>query len=224
MIKGLIKLGSAIAGRIAGKSKIAQKALKTAPEKDLFCRRYWHDAAEEGLLNQSRKTSVEMHGYLNSINHNFIIPGQPELMDNIHWQTGITPRQMISKTDFEFKRLKPLEQKMKVYRSIGYKPEFFSEYKLYEKSRNIKRGDVTMMREYAYATSDQNYARAYLVNNKGIFYEIEVPEGARISRKGDIGRFDEVVFPRSSRFECTGVKDIKDAENDYKLVQLRYLI
>lgn len=223
MIKGLIKLGSSIAGRIAGKSKPAQKALKTVPEKDLFCRRYWHDAAEEGLLNQSRKTSVEMHGYLNSINHNFIIPGQPELMDNIHWQTGITPRQMISKTDFEFKRLKPLEQKMKVYRSIGYKPEFFSEYKLYKKSLEVKKGDVIMMREYAYATSDKGYAHFYLVNNKGIFYEIEVPEGARISRKGDIGKYDEVVFPRSSRFECTGVKEIKDAENDYKLVKLKYL-
>ena len=126
-------------------------------EKDLFCRRYWHDAAEEGLLNQSRKTSVEMHGYLNSINHNFIIPGQPKLMDSVHWQTNMTPREMISMTDFEFKRLKPLEQKMHVYRAIGEKPEFFSEYKLYQKARDIQKGDVMMMREYAYATSDPSY-------------------------------------------------------------------
>ena len=164
-----------------------------------------------------------MHGYLNSINHNFIIPGQPKLMDSVHWQTNMTPREMISMTDFEFKRLKPLEQKMYVYRAIGEKPEFFSEYKLYQKARDIQKGDVMMMREYAYATSDPSYAQVYLTNNKGILYEIEVPEGAKISRIGDIGSKDEVVFPRASKFECTDVKQIKDAENDYTLVKLKYL-
>ncbi len=223
MLKSLLKIGLKSAQSIVKKGKNAVKTREILPKKDLYCVEYWKDAAAEGLLKPSNQTSVKMHGYLNSINHNFIIPGQPKLMDSVDWQTKMTPREMISMTDFEFKRLKPLDQNLNVYRAIGEKPEFFSEYKLYKKAKDIKKGDVMMMREYAYATSDPSYAQVYLTNNKGILYEIDVPEGSRISRKGIIGSQDEVVFPRASKFECTDVKQIKDAENDYTLVKLKYL-
>ncbi len=223
MLKSLLKIGLKSAQCVVKKGKNAVKSAEILPKKDLYCVEYWKDAVTEGLLKPSNQTSVKMHGYLNSINHNFIIPGQPKLMDSVHWQTNMTPREMISMTDFEFKRLKPLEQKMHVYRAIGEKPEFFSEYKLYQKAKDIKKGDVMMMREYAYATSDPSYAQVYLTNNKGILYEIDVPEGAKISRIGDIGSKDEIVFPRASRFECTDVKEIRDFENDYTLVNLKYL-
>lgn len=223
MLKSLLKIGLKSAQSIVKKGKNAVKTREILPKKDLYCVEYWKDAAAEGLLKPSNQTSVKMHGYLNSINHNFIIPGQPKLIDSVDWQTKMTPREMISMTDFEFKRLKPLDQNLNVYRAIGEKPEFFSEYKLYKKAKDIKKGDVMMMREYAYATSDPSYAQVYLTNNKGILYEIDVPEGSRISRKGIIGSQDEVVFPRASKFECTDVKQIKDAENDYTLVKLKYL-
>ncbi len=80
------------------------------------------------------------------------------------------------------------------------------------------------MREYAYATSDKSYANVYLPNGKGITYEIEIPAGARVSRTGDIGKTDEIVFPRSSRFECLNTQRIQDKDSDYLLIKLRYIL
>ena len=80
------------------------------------------------------------------------------------------------------------------------------------------------MREYAYATSDKGYASVYMPNNRGIRYEIEIPEGARVSRVGQIGSNDEIVFPRSSKFECLETQKVKDADNDYTIIKLRYLL
>ena len=137
--------------------------------------------------------------------------------------TGLMPKEMISLSDMEFKRLKLIEAPITAFRCIGEKPDFFSEYKLYQKRFNIKKGDIINMREYAYATSDITYARGYLTNNKGILYEIEIPAGARISVKG-IGINNEIVFPRSSRFECLDTKRIKNNEESYVCVKLRYIL
>ena len=79
------------------------------------------------------------------------------------------------------------------------------------------------MREYAYATSDIEYARGYLTNDKGILYDIEIPVGARVSLKG-YGVNNEIVFPRSSKFECVGTQRVKSQEEDYLCVKLRYVI
>ena len=78
------------------------------------------------------------------------------------------------------------------------------------------------MKEYAYATSDMSYAKCYLTNNKGILYEIEIPEQSQVSRTG-LGIKNEIVFPRSSKFECVDVKKVKDTDNDYLHVKLRYI-
>ena len=42
------------------------------------------------------------------------------------------------------------------------KTRLFSEYKLYKKRLNIKRGETIDMKEYAYATSDIDYAKVKL--------------------------------------------------------------
>ena len=53
-------------------------------------------------------------------------------------------------------------------------------------------------------------------------YEIEVPKNSRVSRTGN-ETCDEIVFPRSSQFECIGTERIKDADKDYLHVKLRYI-
>ena len=78
------------------------------------------------------------------------------------------------------------------------------------------------MKEYSYATSNKSYATGYLTNNRGIMYEIEVPKNSRVSRTGN-ETCDEIVFPRSSQFECIGTERIKDADKDYLHVKLRYI-
>lgn len=189
--------------------------------KELFCHQYWKDAAAERVIRATRKESVSLHGYLNGINHHFINSPYPQHMD-MKFVENMTPREMITTTDFEFKSLKPTTEKITAFRCIGEKPEFFSEYKLYQKRLGIKKGDIVDMKEYAYATSDMSYAKGYLTNNKGILYEIEIPEQSQVSRTG-LGIKNEIVFPRSSKFECVDVKKVKDTDNDYLHVKLRYI-
>lgn len=193
------------------------------PKTDLFCHQYWDSCANQVVVKQSSKESVSLHGYLNGINHHFIRSPYPEHINQPFLQTGYTPREMIYLTDVEFKSLKPTDKKMTVFRCIAEKPEFFSEYPLYLKRTKIKKGDIIDMKEYAYATSDISYAKVYLPNNKGILYEIEIPEKAKISRIGNSTN-NEVTFPRSSKYECFDVKRVQDNDNDYLHVKLRYIL
>lgn len=204
-------------------SKVVSTTAKNLQKSDvqkLYCQEYWRDALSEGLVKRNgTKESVSLHGYLNSMNHHFINSPNPKAMDEISTFTQMTPRDMIWKTDFEFKSLKPLEEPIKAYRCVGEKPDFFSEYPLYLKRLNTKKGDIIDMKEYAYATSDINYAKGYLTNDKGIIYEIDIPEKARVSVKG-YGINNEIVFPRSSRFECVGTEQ----QGDAKIIKLKYLL
>lgn len=187
-----------------------------------FCEQYWENWAKSGLLKQSKKDCVSLHGHLNGINHHFISRANPADLDKEFFATKITPRKMISRTDFEFKTITPTDQKIVAYRCIGEKPDFFREYGLYKKSLNVKKGDTVVMNEYAYATSDLSYANAYMPNRRGILYEIEIPEGSKVSRTG-YGVRNEIVFPRSSRFTCTGTEKIKNDKEEYLLVKLQYI-
>lgn len=190
---------------------------------DLFCHQYWDSCAKQGIIRQTSKESVSLHGELNGINHHFIRSPYPEHMNQPFSKNGCTPREMIYLTDVEFKSLKPIDKKMTVFRCIAEKPEFFSEYPLYLKRTKIKKGDIIDMKEYAYATSDISYAKGYLPDNKGILYEIEIPEKAKVSRIGN-STTNEVTFPRSSKYECTDVKKVQDNDNDYLHIKLRYIL
>lgn len=193
-------------------------------QKDTFCHKYWQQIKSEGLLKKSEQSSVKLHGYLNGINHHLITGVSPKNMDIEFMLLGLTPRDMITLTDVEFKSLKPTTKTIQVFRSIGEKPDFFSVYKLYKKRLDIKEGEIIDMKEYAYATSDINYAKDYLTNNKGILYDIEIPKGSRVSITGDNTATNEVVFPRSSKFVCVGKEHVKDANNDYAIIKLRYVV
>lgn len=207
-------------------SKAGQTIKSNSPAKvpqDLFCNTYWKLAQEKYLIKTTNKTSVSTHGQLNGINHHFIHSPYPKDMDRKAVNSDLTVREMIRKTDYDFKTLKPTTKKLYVYRCIGEKPDFFPEFKQYQKALNTQKGDIITMREYAYATSDKNYASVYMGNNRGIRYEIEIPEGSRVSRIGQIGSSDEIVFPRSSKFECIGTQKVKDSDNDYIIIKLKYL-
>lgn len=232
----ILKLGFRYAQRLIKLKKPAEVSLQTtaavkntlaAPVskkvEPLFCEKYWAWAKENRLVKNSSKTSVDLHGELHSINHHFQISPYPEHMDIPAGRANLTPRQMITQTDLEFKGLTPTEKTVTAFRAVGEKPEFFSTYKLYEKATRVKPGDKFRMSEYSYFSSDINYANVYLTNNKGILYEIEFPEKSRISRIGTFGANDELVTPRASEFLCTNVERIKNAEADYLLVKGKYI-
>ena len=188
--------------------------------KNGFCSEYYKELANLGLLRQEGRKCVDSHNYLNGINHHLLTGFNPEGLNEKIFGLKLTPKEMIRQTDLEFKALAPTEETMQVYRCVGEKPEFFSEYPLYKKRLNIKKGEIIDMREYAYATSDLPYAEVYLPNKKGITYSIEVPAGSRVSRIGNSKKTDEVVFPRSSMFQC---QDVIDDGSGNLLVKLLYL-
>ena len=202
------------------RSKSSVVAKKT--EENLFCRQYWKQCADKNHLTPLNKISVSQHEDLNGINHFFVSGSDPKSMDSIFFNTGLTPRNMIKISDTEFKRLKPSAETLNVFRCISEKPDFFSEYKLYQKRLHTNPGDIINMREYAYATSDISYAKVYMPSKKGILYEIEVPKGSKISRKG-VGKNDEIVFPRNSKFECIDTQEVVNGEEHYTKIKLRYL-
>lgn len=209
----ITKLGNGVikAFKTITHPKTVSKAAATAKP---FCEQLW-----KGIdLKQYRRAcgNVTHHGFLNGINHHLTTHVSPEDMNRVFFGTGLTPKEMIILADAEFKALPKTTEKIRAFRCIGEKPEFFKQdYARYIKSLEFKKGDIIRMPEYAYATSDINYARVYLPNKRGILYDIEIPEGSRVSIIGR-GINNEIVFPRSSRFECLG-KDAKDGVTTFKL-------
>ncbi len=181
--------------------------LEAAP----FCQRVWQKI---DLSRYVRKCGyVTHHKDLNGINHYFL--GAPSNGFKIPFKNGITPQDMMVLTDVEFKALPKTTEKIISYRCIGEKPEFLESYKRYSKSLNVKEGDKVYMPEYAYSATNIKYAKGYLKDGKGILYEIEIPPGARVSRGAE-----EIVFPRSSRFECLEKKE----KDGLTIIKLKYIL
>lgn len=219
-----MSLGIKVYQKLAGSLTKKTQGIVNKPTKPLFCEEYWKEAVQDRVVRQSERKSVSMHGLLNGINHHFINSPNPHHMDMKFMGVNKTPREMITETDWEFKSLAPLKEKLHTYRCIPQKPEFFAEYPKFQKSKAVKEGDTIIMREYAYATSDQSFAKCYLGDNGGIMYDITIGEGAKVSRRGILGTKDEIVFPRSSRFKCTKTENVETKDGSYLKVFLEYII
>ena len=201
-------------------SEVVARHLAQNPEaKNIkpFCQEWWNCVD----LKHYRRAcgSVTYHGHLNGINHHLTTGVNPQGLNEIFMGTGVTPKEMVQITDAEFKVLPKTKEKIIAYRCIGEKPEFLAQdYARYQKSLKIKKGDIITMPEYAYATSDIGYAEIYLNNKKGIKYTIEIEPESRVSILGH-GKNNEIVFPRSSKFECLGTEQ----DGDVLIVKLKYI-
>lgn len=205
---------------------------KTLPnnEKDTkkqpLCYEVWEAEKEVGGLRKIYSRSVKNHGSLHTFNHLLIKGGnRKDFTEKVSLLDNKSVNDVMIESDIEFKRLKPTQEKLTVYRCVGEKPSFFSEYKMYQKRYNTKPGDIIYMPEYAYAASDEGYAKCFMSDKNGILYEIEVPEGSRVSLTGDIkqGKMppgNECVFPRASKFLCT---DRKIMQNGNVHIKLKYI-
>lgn len=189
--------------------KAMAKHLAEHPEaanKMPFCQQYWGKIA----LHRRISGNVTYHGDLNGINHHLLWGINPEGLRKPFMHLGVTPHKMIQQTDAEMRALLKTKETIIAYRCIGQKPEFLErDFARYQKSLNVKEGDIVIMPEYAYATSDINYAHVYLPNNKGIRYVIEIEPGSQVSVIGN-GKNNEIVFPRCSKFICKGVNKLGD--------------
>ena len=178
-----------------------------------FCQQFWKSIDLKPY--RCRYGRVTYHGHLNGINHHLTTHTNPEGLTQVFFGAGITPKEMIIITDAEFKALPKTTETIRAFRCIGEKPEFFEqEYARYMKSLGVKKGEIIRMPEYAYSSIDINFAKNFLYGTKGIIYDIEIPVGSRVSLSGC-----DIVFPRSSRFECLG-KEVKDGITN---IRLRYI-
>lgn len=179
----------------------------------LFCQQYW-----ERVLNGAKtleETSVKHHENLTHVNTSAI------LRTYNTWFSQKELRQIIIQSDKEFKLLKPLEKDITLWRGVSEPPmmEHKRFMKSFDKAYETKKGDVIFMSEYPYASDEKNYAELYSsYGYRGIFYEIKVPKGAKVSKTW------AYVLPRYSKFECTGTEEIKDKDRVTKLIKLKYLL
>lgn len=179
---------------------------------ELFCRRYWNNALKNAKPINS--TAVYHHDCLTDIN-------LAVLRRNRSTSISIFgARRMMPNIDKEFKLLKPTTEDLTLWRGIkmpNYKEKEF--YDTFNRSYNVKKGDIIHMPEYAYAAPERKVAELYAPSNtRSILYEIEVPKGARLSYSFNY------VFPRYSKFECIEVKELEDISHPVKHIKLKYIL
>ena len=179
----------------------------------LFCQEYWERVLQGAKALEGK--AVKHHENLTHVNTSAILRTYPT------WFNSKELREIIIQSDKEFKLLKPLEQDITVWRGVS--EPVISEQKRFmqsfDKAYNTKKGDVIFMSEYPYASNEKNYAELYSsYGSKGIFYEILVPKGAKVSKT------EAYVFPRYSKFECTGTEETKVQDRTTKLIKLKYLL
>ena len=165
------------------------------------------------------KKFIEFHDEINQINPALVNPSCPVNLDETFIDgciRKITGREMITRTDFQFRSLIPTEQEIISYRGISKKPDFFKvESKLYKKILNCKKNDIITMNEYAYSAEDIEYAKRFAPNDEGILYRMKIPPKARVSRYGG-----EIVFPRNSKFKVLN----KEKQGNLTIFDVEYIL
>ena len=178
-----------------------------------ICQQYW-----ERVLKDAKpltKAHIEHHESLAEVNATALIR---------NYNTGLPAtllKQIMFQSDKEFKLLKPLEKDITLWRGVSMPSHKMEEkyIKLFDEAYNIKKGDIIHMPEYPYASDDKKYASLFAsYNKKAILYEIQVPEGAKLSQTW------AYVFPRSSKFECLETVENKTEQNTIKLIKLKYIL
>ncbi len=194
-------IASSFLRRITPPNLNGLKYIPAPAKKDFFCKQIWDDSIP--ILRKQypkNKTYVTYHGILNTFNHMLtgLAPKEVINFDKIIVD-GLSVREIMYNTDIEFKLLKPLEKPVVLYRCIPRRTMTnANESRLFDKFANIKPGERLITREYAYYTTDINYAKEYLSKKDGgILIEETFPAGSQIS-----GLY-ECTIPRSSTHLCT---------------------
>lgn len=103
------------------------------------------------IYSAGSPTRVEYHSMLHSFNGmlNNTAPiklKRPLIPSAFGNEFNPTVAEAIASTDVDFKALTPISENLTVYRCIGETPSNL----LFQKSSQIKPGDITVMREYAH--------------------------------------------------------------------------
>ena len=183
--------------------------------KPLFCEEYWARQSKKNLFKK-RLEHVSRSFDLYDVNY-FLLGyrgvGAVDAKSLLYADNPpVTVHDAISASDKEFKMLKPTRKNLILWRGLEGCSVFPERFK---NAYDAKVGDIVYMPGYAYASAEKWYAEGYSdrQGKRGILYEIVIPKGAKLSKKSSY------IFPRYSKFECTGVEE----KEKYKLIKLKYL-
>ena len=182
--------------------------------KPLFCEEYWARQSVKNLFKTKKLNHISHLFDLDEVNH-FLLgcseAGFYANMQQVDDDISLNIREVILNSDKEFKILKPIGEKLTLWRGIN--GDNFP--KRFQQSYDTKVGDTIYMQGYAYASISKSYAEGFAKDSSGksILYEIEVPKEAKLSKTIHYN------FPRYSMFECTGI----EMQEQYKLIKLKYL-
>ena len=176
----------------------------------LFCEKYWAKKLNHNPKITPHKEMIEDDYHIFKINMNCILSNEKQ-------SSSKQNQYYIQNTDMEFKQLKPSNEDMIFWRGIN-KEKSGNKIKkyLYEKLLNLKKDDIYVMRNYAYATEDRIIAESYkgrCKGEEGILIKMLVPKGAQYSKN-----WYEVIFPRYSKWTC--LKNEKMGDTTF--VELKY--
>ena len=182
--------------------------------KPLFCEEYWARQSAKNLFKTKKLNHLSHLFDLDEANYFLLGCSEAGFYTNtqqVDNDISLNIREVILNSDKEFKILKPIGEKITLWRGIN--GDNFP--KRFQQSYDTKVGDTIYMQGYAYASISKSYAECFAKDNSGksILYEIEVPKEARLSRK------IHYCFPRYSKFECTEIEE----QEQYKLIKLKYL-
>ena len=193
--------------------------------RSLLCEQFWTRRLKPALKTPEY---ISHEGLITGINGMFVGRRREfceALPVSMLQYAKMTVSQMIAFTDTEFKLLKPITEEITLWRGIG-EPRHnknFDGVPIFEKAYNVKKEDIVVMPEYAFASAEFYYPKFIMRHStsgegqRGILYKIEVPKGSKIYKHNHYN------FPRCSRFECLGVEDISEKEGNYRLVHLKYI-
>ena len=166
--------------------------------KILLCEQYWKNKPKLRMLKRQNGFDNISFFDIHDTNH-YLVANKFMSREKIESFTKpYTIEDIIRITDEEFKRLRPLTNKLTVYRGIRMPDKDNGVlYSRFQQTINLKKGDTFYMPEYAF-TADIETAENYTgVNNKGILFEIELPRGTKTNMESSYH-----VLPRASKYEC----------------------
>ena len=176
----------------------------------LFCEKYWAKQLSRIPKDNHNKDAIKDDFHIFKVNMNCLLTNKT--------QSSLSEIQHYIKTaDMEFKQLDGSKEDMIFWRGIN-KEKSGNKIKkyLYEKLLNLKKDDIYIMRNYAYATENRLIAESYkgrCKGEEGILIKMHVPKGAQYSKK-----WYEVIFPRYSKWICLNNQKMGDTT----FIELKY--
>ncbi len=189
--------------------------IQATQKTELFCQKYWNNVLQKNKKNLNSINKISTNFDLTDVNRYLLDYYEDGFLPDLEKSIGMKLNEFIVKSDLEFKFLKPTKTPLTLWRGVG-NPDYMTNpllKALFKKSLDAKEGDIVCMPIYAYTSTDREYSELFLRRNGGILYQIEVPQGSKISG------FVDYTFPRYSRFECTGTEQLEDG----KLIKLKYI-